>query len=65
MIVEAGGVFYHDVISITQTAPNKVTLVMSEPSTGLSSERSVVVPIFCPIQVMGGIDRKNMNAIMD
>jgi hypothetical protein len=45
MTVEVDGVFYNNVISITQVAPNKATLVMPN--------KSVTVPIFIPIQIIG------------
>ena len=48
MVVEAGGVYYRDVISITQIAPNKAILVMPDAS--------VVVPVFSPIQVIGNME---------
>jgi len=60
MTVEADGVFYNNVISITQTAPNKAILVMSdisaEKAAGKKAGKSVSIPIFCPIQVMGDIN---------
>ena len=45
MIVQVDGVFYGDVISITQTALNKAALVMPD--------RCVIVPIYSPIQIIG------------
>jgi len=47
MVVEADGVFYHDVISITQSAPNEAILVMPD--------RSVTVSVYSPIRVIGSI----------
>ena len=47
MTVEVDGVFYTDVLSITQVAPNKAALLMPD--------QSVIVPIFCPIQIIGGM----------
>ena len=65
MTVEADGVFYSNVISITEIAPNKPVLVISDSSTseasdadkfaGKSANRTVTVPIFCPIQICGGM----------
>jgi len=64
MIVEVGGVFYKNVISITEVAPNKATLVMSVADTGVSADaqsntsrnKSLTVPIYCPIQIIGTAD---------
>ena len=47
MVVEASGIFYRDVISITQSAPNEAILVMPN--------ETVTVSLFCPIRVIGSI----------
>ena len=60
MIVEVDGVFYNNVISITEVANNKATLVMSSASSDASRDaaanKSITVPIFRPIQICGGAD---------
>lgn len=54
MTVEADGVFYRDVISITQVAANKAVLAMPG--------KTVEVPIFSPIRIIGGITEAAVSA---
>lgn len=57
MTVEAEGIYYHNVVSITQISPNKAVLVMCDGAGGEKAEKegrnSAVIPIFAPIQVIG------------
>ena len=57
MTVEADGVFYTNVISITQVAPNKAVLV--------TQDQSVVIPIFCPIQIIGSMNNADNHSLTE